>query len=187
VALVGFVGLVIAESSTACSSSKSCTPGQSIACTGPGGCTGGQACNADGTGYGACACEGTDSGPPSDASNDVASDGAVPTHGALHVTWTITQNSNAATCAQVGGATVEVIVTSPDGGVSKDQSFPCTAGTGDLTGLAFDTYAVSATLLDSQSLSLGGGAPQNVTLGATGCDSIISGDCAKTLSANFSF
>jgi len=39
-----------------------CVPGTSIACVGTGGCSGGQACNAQGTGYGACDCGSSDAG-----------------------------------------------------------------------------------------------------------------------------
>jgi len=181
------LALAIVASPTACSS-KSCTPGQSVACTGPGGCAGGQVCNADGTGYEACACGATDSGTPNDSSaGDGGSDAALPTHGALHVTWKITSGGNPTTCAAVSGVTVDVVLTSSaDGGVT-DKTFQCNDGSGDVTGLAFDTYVVSISLLDNASLALSTAPNQNVTLGPTGCDSIIAGDCAKNLTPTFAF
>ncbi len=49
--------LSLAVALSACSSAKQkCVPGESVACVGPAGCQGGQACNANGTGYGACLC-----------------------------------------------------------------------------------------------------------------------------------
>ena len=43
---------------------SACIAGRSLACTGPGGCAGGQACNAAGTAYEACLCEGRDGEAP---------------------------------------------------------------------------------------------------------------------------
>lgn len=37
---------------------RACTPGASVACVGTGGCAGGQVCDADGSGFGVCACAG---------------------------------------------------------------------------------------------------------------------------------
>lgn len=53
------LGLIPGCSSTSVSpDSGTCTPGSTQSCVGPAGCEGGQECNADGTGYDACVCEG---------------------------------------------------------------------------------------------------------------------------------
>ena len=178
--------LAVVALPTACSAKDVCTPGQSVACTGPGGCAGGQVCAADGTGYGACACGASDSGVPNDgaAGDSAPGDGGeagAPKHGAMHITWSLKSGSNPSTCAAMGGVTVDVVLTSSaDGGVSE-KKFPCADGSGDVTGLDFDGYAVSVSLLDGSSLAAGTAPVQNVTLGATGCDAIIAGDCAKNV------
>jgi hypothetical protein len=63
------VGLSLISLSTAfaagCSTdlgSRTCAPGREVACTCSGGALGHQICRADGTGFGACACEGGDAG-----------------------------------------------------------------------------------------------------------------------------
>jgi hypothetical protein len=205
--LVSSLSLALASvlSASACSSSnegqsaKSCTPGASVACVGVGACAGGQTCNADGTGYLACDCSASpeagstsnDSGSQasedsgSKASEDSGSkDAAVPTKGALHVTWTLTNSSGTPiTCAHVATQKgVAITLTKQDGSFDGSTDvFSCAAGRGDITELAFGSYKAVADLVNEQDQSLGSSPSQSVALSASGCEETLSGYCTKTL------
>lgn len=131
-------------------------------------------------GYGGGASGGTTGAGGSAGGRD---SGAIPTQGALHLTWTLQQGGSAVTCAQVAGQAGVSVLLTPSGSTSSIQrTLPCEPGGGDVTGIPFGGYTVTIDLINSQSLSLGSAPAQSVTLAASPCDRIVSGDCAKNLS-----
>lgn len=86
------------------------------------------------------------------------------------------------TCAQVAGQAGVSVLLTPSGSTSVIQTtLSCAPGSGDVTGIPFGTYTVEVDLVDGSGSSLGSAPVQTLTLAATPCDAIISGDCAKNL------
>ena len=98
----------------------------------------------------------------------------------MQLTWTLEGDTshNQLTCGQVSGATtVDVAATSTTNvGTAFDNSFPCTAGTGQATGYLFGTYTVSVSLLDAGMAAIGS-TSFTATFGSSPCDAIVSGSC----------
>ena len=77
--MVGIVGSALSLAGCGDDDAMACVPGASQACVGVGGCAGGQVCLADGSGFGACECGGSDGGTDGavDGGVDASSDGAL--------------------------------------------------------------------------------------------------------------
>ena len=163
------------------SSTRVCTPGQSIACVGVGGCSGGQVCASDGSGYGACQC-GSGDGGGSDAGSDGALDGAVDAPGITDTgseshqvldsgplvcgTQTCASNTECCSVPGDGGFVLQCLASCPDGGAPFQCDSPqqCPAGmsvccgtlqlTGAGTSCSFGVQTSSCTTACSTAVTL---------------------------------
>lgn len=108
--------------------------------------------------------------------------GPRPTEGGLHVVWTLVGavSGSKLNCSSAGGTSVQVVSTPTGSSNPQIDIFPCSDGSGDALPHPFGSYTVDVELLDSSNLSLGR-APvlAGVTLAASPCDRIVSGDCMK--------
>lgn len=155
-ALIGFLTML---GTLGCDPARVCTPGASVACVGAGGCVGGQRCLADGSGFEACVCGGTDAGtdggssdtPPTDdtpgdvpttdargACDPIANTGCVP--GTERCAWFHDGSGGGeARCVPQGTAAVGAACTTPSTGTDE-----CVGGAGCVESVCRETCDTSA-------------------------------------------
>lgn len=193
VVLAGIAAVVVvlaacSDETDDASTAMACTPGASVACTGAGGCAGGQVCKADGSGFDTCVCgagaDGGSSGSSGSSGSGPTDSGSAPKYAEVRVTFTLESSGSGTTTCAANPSIVQVSATlTPAGGtgITKTNSFPCAEATGKVSGIDFGAYKLVVDALNSEALSLGSSAPQDLKLEASPCDAIDGNQCVKNV------